>query len=101
MLYDIVASDPASVRFGLRYAIARVQKQKLKSLARFRPVGKLPWLAFGRVQPHTRFSRGSIAESMHWMVLHRPVELAAFIRHFVERWGESLFPTLIEKHPYF
>jgi hypothetical protein len=28
-----------------------------------------------------RFSRGSIVESKHWVVLHRPVELAAFIRH--------------------
>jgi hypothetical protein len=29
------------------------------------------------VQPNTWFSRGSIVESTHWMVLHRPVELAA------------------------
>jgi hypothetical protein len=28
-----------------------------------------------------RFSRGSIVESTHWMVLHRPVELAALIGH--------------------
>jgi hypothetical protein len=27
------------------------------------------------------FSRGSIVEAMHWMVLHRPVELAALAGH--------------------
>jgi hypothetical protein len=31
------------------------------------------------VQPNRRYSRGSIAESTHWMVLHRPVELARLI----------------------
>jgi hypothetical protein len=52
-------------------------KQKLKSLARHRPTGTLPWVGFDRVQPNRWFSRGSIAESKHWMLLHRPVELAA------------------------
>jgi hypothetical protein len=32
-----------------------------------------------RVQPNRWFSRGSIAESMRWVVLHRPVELASLI----------------------
>jgi hypothetical protein len=36
----------------------------------------LPWLRFDRVEPKRRFSRGSIAESMRRMVLHRPVEPA-------------------------
>ena len=49
------------------------------TLARVRPAGTLPWLGFDRVQTNTWFSRGSIVESMHWMVLHRPVELAALI----------------------
>ncbi len=40
----------------------------------------MPWLGFGRVQPNGRFSRGCIAESMHWMVLHRPVELAGNLK---------------------
>jgi len=41
----------------------------------------LLWLGFDRAQPNGWFSRGSIAESMHSMVLHRMVELAAFTRH--------------------
>jgi hypothetical protein len=52
------------------------RKQKLKSFVRVRPAGTLLWLNFGRVEPHRWFSGGSIVESMHWMVLHRPVELA-------------------------
>jgi len=52
-------------------------KRKPKSLARVRPAGTLPWLGFDRVQPYRWLRRGSIAESMHWMVLHRRVELAA------------------------
>src|SRR5208282_3838000 len=54
-------------------------KQKLNSLARVRPAGTLPWLGFHRVQPNRWFFRASIVESMHWMVLHRPVELARVI----------------------
>jgi hypothetical protein len=32
-----------------------------------------------RVDPNGRFARASIVGSMHWMVLHRPVELTALI----------------------
>jgi hypothetical protein len=39
----------------------------------------LLWLLVVEVKANTWFSRGSIAESAHWMVLHRPVELAGFI----------------------
>src|SRR5277367_5171573 len=53
------------------------RKQKLESLARNKPAGTLSWLAFDHAQPNRWFSRGSIVEPMHWMVLHRPVELAA------------------------
>jgi hypothetical protein len=34
-----------------------------------------------------RFSRGSIGESMYWMVLHRPVELARIIGN----WESPLY----------
>jgi hypothetical protein len=34
-------------------------------------------MGFDGVQLNRRFSRASFVESMHWMVLHRPVELAA------------------------
>src|ERR1700722_17619579 len=54
------------------------RKQKPKSLARARPTRTLLWLGLDRAQPNRWFSRGNIAESMHWMVLHRPVEPAAF-----------------------
>ncbi len=54
-----------------------------KSLVRVRPAGTLPWLGFSRAQPNRWFSRASIVESMHWMVLHRPVELAAFTRSWL------------------
>src|SRR5271169_6725309 len=47
-----------------------------KSLARVRPAGTLLWLGFNRVQSNRWFSRASIVESMHCMVLRRPVELA-------------------------
>src|SRR5271168_5530116 len=40
------------------------------------PAGTLAWLGFGRVRPNRWFSRRSITESTHWMVLRRPVELA-------------------------
>ena len=40
------------------------------------PAGTLPWLGFDRAQPNRWFARASIVESMHWMVLRRPVELA-------------------------
>src|SRR5271165_526668 len=33
-----------------------------------------------RLQPSRSVLQGSIVESMYWMVLHRPVELAALIR---------------------
>jgi len=36
----------------------------------------LSWLGFNRAQRNRWFSRASIVESMHWMVLHRPLELA-------------------------
>jgi hypothetical protein len=52
---------------------------KPKSLVRVKSAGTLPWLGFDRVQSNGSFSRGSIVESMYWMVLHRPVELAALI----------------------
>src|ERR1700679_2846960 len=52
-----------------------------KSLVRVRPAGTLPWLVFSREQPNSWFSPASIADSMHWMVLHRPVELAEFTVH--------------------
>lgn len=55
------------------------RKQKLKQLARVRPAGTLPWLFLRRAQPSSWFSRGSIFESMHWMELPRPVELARLI----------------------
>ena len=51
-------------------------KQKLKPIARVRPAGTLSWLGFDRVQSNTRLSCASVVERMHWMVLHRPVELA-------------------------
>ena len=60
------------------------RKQELKSPARVGPAGTLPWLGFGRAQPNERLSRGSIVESMHWMVLHRPVEPAR-----LNRWDEK------------
>ena len=50
-----------------------------RELASVSPVGMLPWLRFDRVEPTRWFSLGSIAESMRWMALHRPVEPAAFI----------------------
>ena len=59
-------------------------KQKLKSLARVRPAGTLPWLGFDRMLENGSFSRGSIVESTRWMLLYRPVELAAFAR-----WDEK------------
>jgi hypothetical protein len=42
-----------------------------------------------------RFSWGSIVESTHWMVLHRPVELAAFTSHWVP-WlvGQAICQSL-------
>ena len=49
----------------------------------------MPWLGFDRVQPNKWLSRGRIVESMHWKVLHRPVELAAVIRRF-QCWGRGL-----------
>jgi ASPM-SPD-2-Hydin domain-containing protein len=52
-------------------------KTKAKSLARVRSAGTLPWLSFDRDSQTDPFSWGSIVESTHWMVLHRPVELAA------------------------
>jgi hypothetical protein len=52
-------------------------KTKAKSLARVRSAGTLPWLGFDRDSQTDHFSRGSIVESTHWVVLHRPVELAA------------------------
>src|ERR1700723_1390308 len=48
-----------------------------KSLVRVRPAGTLAWLVFSRAQPNRWFSPANIADSMHWMVLHRPVEPAA------------------------
>src|SRR5208282_3074615 len=56
-------------------------KQKLNSLARVRPAGTLLWLGFHRVQPNRWFFRASNVESAHWMVLHRPVELAPVTVH--------------------
>src|SRR5271155_4246089 len=52
-----------------------------KSLLGVKPAGTLLWLGFSRAQPNGWFSRASIVESMHWMVLHRPVELAALTGH--------------------
>ena len=51
----------------------RIGRQQPNSI---RPAEMLPWLGFDRVQPNRLFSRGSIIESMHGMVLHRPVQLA-------------------------
>src|SRR5580658_6141419 len=48
-----------------------------ESLVRVRPAGTLSWLGFSRAQPNRWFSRTSIVESAHWMMLHRPRELAA------------------------
>src|SRR5277367_2361286 len=39
----------------------------------------LLWLGFDRAHPNRWFSRASLVESMHWMVLHRPVELVRLI----------------------
>jgi|SRR5271163_2818565 len=64
-------------------------KQKLESLARDRPAGRLPGLSFDRVQPNGRFSRGGIVELTQWMVLHRPVELGALIRSWCVRFGHA------------
>jgi hypothetical protein len=57
-----------------------IENKSQNRLLRVRPAGTLPWLGFDRVQPNRWFSRASIVESMHWMVLHRPVELAALTR---------------------
>ena len=51
-------------------------KTKAKSLARVRSIGTLAWLGFERVRPIRALLRGSIVESMHWMVLRRPFEPA-------------------------
>jgi hypothetical protein len=60
-------------------------KTRAKSLVRVRSDGTLPRLGFVQVKPNTWFSRGSIAESAQWMVLHRPVELTAFIGRSADR----------------
>src|SRR5271154_6183184 len=48
----------------------------------------LLWLGFDRAHPNRWFSRTSIVESMHWMVLHRPVDQTASVRswkrHFIQ-----------------
>ena len=44
---------------------------------------------FGGVQATRWFFRGSIAESMHWVVLHGPVEVAAFIRSYENFLGSA------------
>jgi len=48
-------------------------------LARVRPAATLFCQGFDRVLPKRWFSGASIAESRHWMVLVRAVELAAFV----------------------
>jgi hypothetical protein len=52
-----------------------------------------PWPSASRSKSHfvcvDRFSQGRIVESTHWMVLHRPVELAALTGQ-VKCWDESL-----------
>ena len=55
---------------------ARHWKQNPKSLARVRPGRTLLWLGFDRVHANRWARRASTSESMHWMVLQRPVELA-------------------------
>jgi hypothetical protein len=57
---------------------------KPKSLVRVKSAGTLPWLGLTEYSPTDRFSRGSIVESMYWMVLHRPVELAELTGHYVQ-----------------
>src|SRR5208282_5027305 len=74
-------------------------KQKLNSLARVRPAGTLPWLGFHRVQPKKWFFRASNVESAHWMVLHRPVELAAFIRSRAELPKNSIYRVTLARIP--
>jgi hypothetical protein len=53
---------------------------QVKSFVRVRSAGTLSWLGFDRKQAD-HLCQGSIVESRYWMVLHRPVELAALIRH--------------------
>jgi hypothetical protein len=59
----------------------------------------LLWLGFDRVQPNRWFSRASIVESMHWMVLHPPVEPAALIRHLPVSCAIEL-PGTFAPNPY-
>jgi len=44
----------------------------------FDQLERRPGQVLSRAQPNRWFPRARIVESMHWMVLRRPVELAAF-----------------------
>src|SRR5271155_5993468 len=69
------------------------------SPARIRPAGTLLWLGFDRVQPNRWFSRASIVESMHCMVLRRPVKLAALTGEVdFGRRGSPSFRTTPTQH---
>jgi hypothetical protein len=57
-------------------------KTEIKSLARVRSAGTLPWLGHERGQPNRSLLSGeSPVDSTHWMVLRRPSELARQISH--------------------
>src|SRR5271156_3267443 len=69
------------------------------SPARIRPAGTLLWLGFDRVQPNRWFCRASIVESMHCMVLRRPVKLAALTGEVdFGRRGSPSFRTTPTQH---
>jgi hypothetical protein len=52
-------------------------KQQSESRARAGPAGTPLSLSFDRVRPHGWFFCAHAVESTQWMMLHRPVELAA------------------------
>src|ERR1700685_3915416 len=57
------------------------------------------WLGLDRVQPNRWFSPASIVESMHWRVLHRPVELAASIGQLRKWFAWAGFRELHSAEP--
>jgi hypothetical protein len=77
MMPSGVCKDSGLIRgLGICAATAIV----MGGIVRARSAGMLPWQGFDRVQPNGWFFRGSNVESMHWMVLHRPVDLARLFR---------------------
>jgi len=54
-------------------------KQELRALARLDQQERCPGWVLAQLGQTVGSARGSTAESMHWIVLHRPVELAALI----------------------